>query len=225
MATDASQTRGHDTVLDVTGEQLAKVYAQAFLDAAGGSMNAVDAVAELKAVVSEILDQFPQFGEAVQSAFLSSEERVALIDRVLGGRVDTVVLNTLKVMSGHNRLSLLRTVATQAQELFNRDNGLVHVDVTSAAPLTPELTGSLEATLREKLGIVPVLQPTVDPEMIAGLKLRVGDTVYDGSLKTIFGKARQSIVERAIEKIEKSPEHFLSEESGPRANEGDEAEA
>ncbi len=210
MATDASQTRGHDTVLDVTGEQLARVYAQAFLDAAGKDASGADALAELKAVVEEVLDRFPDFGVAIRSAFLSHEERVGLIDRVLGGRVNSVVLNTLKVMSAHNRLGLLRTVAQQAQDLFNRDNGLVHVDVTSATPLTDALLGQLDSTLRDKLGIVPVVHTRVDPDMIAGMKLRIGDTVYDGSLNTIFAKARQSIVDRAIEKIENSPEHFIS---------------
>ncbi|MEM8866148.1 MAG: ATP synthase F1 subunit delta [Planctomycetota bacterium] len=211
MATDVS-TRGHDTVLDVDAERLAKVYAQAFLDAAGKSGSAVDAIGELKAVVSEILEKFPDFGEAIRSAFLSHEERIGLIDRVLGGRVDQVVLNTLKVMSAHNRLELIHSVARQAQELYDSDNGQVHVTVTSAVPLTDDVLHDLESALRTKLEIEPIVQANVDPEMIAGIKIRVRDTVYDGSLRTIFAKARNSIVERAIERIENDPSHFLSQD-------------
>jgi len=214
MATDASKNRGHDTVLDVTAEKLARVYAQAFIKAAGGdapSNNANEAVAELRAVVDEIINQHPQFSQALQSAFLSHDERVAMIDRVLGGRVDGVVLNTLKVMSAHNRLGLLRTVARQAEDLNDRNNGRLQVAVESAAELGDDLLNELKAMLGSKLGIEPVVRSSVDPDMIAGVKIRVGDTVYDGSLQTVFAKARQSIIDRAIEKIESTPEQFLSE--------------
>lgn len=224
MQTDASKTRGHDTVLDVTAEQLAKVYAQAFLDAAGRGGDTLNAIGELNAVIEEIIDRFPEFAEAIRSAFLSHEERVALIDRVLGGRVDGVVLNTLKVMSQHNRLSLLRGVAKQAQLLYDRDNGRVHVTVTAAQPLSDDLVGELESALRAKLGIEPVVAQSVDPDMIAGVKIRVRDTVYDGSLKTIFAKAKQSIIQRAIEKIEDDPSHFLMQEPADAAGPDGEGE-
>lgn len=213
MATDASKTRGHDTVLDVTGEQLAKVYAQAFLAAAGKSDTSSSAVEELNAVVDEVIQAHPQFREMLQSAFISHEERVAVLDRVLGGRVEPVVLNTLKVMSAHNRLGLLRSVARQSKDLFDRESGLVPVQVRSAAPLSDEMHSLLESTLRSRLGIDPVIETAVDPEMLAGLKIRIGDTVYDGSLQTVFAKARQSIIDRAIEKLETAPDLFVAEET------------
>ena len=213
MATEVSKAIGHDTVLDVTAEQLARVYAQAFIKAVGSGdgVSTDDAVAELNAVVEEVVGKHPEFGEALQSAFLSHEERVAMLDRVLAGRVDGVVLNTLKVMSAHNRLGLVKTVARQAEKLNNEINGRLQVAVQSAAPLGDDLLNELKAMLGSKLGIDPVLLPSVDPEMIAGLKVRVGDTMYDGSLQTVFAKARQSMIDRAIEKIEGNPEHFLSE--------------
>lgn len=218
MSTEVSKATGYDTVLDVDAERLAKVYAKAFLAAAtgkarGGGMSEAEAVTELKAVVAEVLDPFPRFGDAIQSAFLSHDERAALIDKVLKGKVDDVVLNTLKVMSAHDRLGLLRSVARQAEEIYDADSGRAHISVTSAHGLTPELVSQLENALRAKFGIEPVLKQVVDPDMIAGVKIRVGDTVYDGSLKTIFAKARSAIVTRAIERIENNPDHFLSEGS------------
>ncbi|MEM9187099.1 MAG: ATP synthase F1 subunit delta [Planctomycetota bacterium] len=223
MATETSRERGHDTVMDVTAEQLATVYAKAFLEASKQADSAAtpDAIDELGAVVTEIIERFPDFSEAVRSAFLSHEERVALIDRVLGGRVASVVLRTLKVLSAHNRMELLGSVARQSRELHERDNGRVHVAVTAPQELSADLVSELEAALRAKLGVEPIIEPTVDPDMIAGVKIRVRDTVYDGSLKTIFAKARQSIVERAIERIEHDPKHFLmNEPTGDAANGG-----
>lgn len=217
MATEVSQSRGHETVLDVGAEQVARVYAKGILEAArqaesAGGPPAGQSVEDLEAVVGEILDKHPDFAEATRSAFLSHEDRVGLIDRVLGGRVTPVAINTLKVLSSHQRLEILREVTRQARNLFDRDNGRVHVRVTTAQPLTQDLLDELANTLRVKLGVEPVLDPETDEEMIAGIKVRVRDTVYDGSLQTIFAKAKQSIIEHAIERIEHDPTHFLSDE-------------
>lgn len=215
MATETSQTRGHDTVLDVTAEQLASVYAKGFLAAAqqaGGMEGAKVALDELRAVDEEVFAQFPKLAEAARSAFLSHEERVGVLDRVLGGRVSPVVLNTLKVLSSHERFGLLRQVVGQSQLLLDRDNGRVHVRVTTAQRLDQPLLDELAGVLRQKLGVEPILEPEIDDDMIAGIKIRVKDTVYDGSLKTIFAKAKQSIIEHAIERIERDPTHFLSDE-------------
>lgn len=218
MATEVSKATGYDTVLDVDAERLAKVYAKAFLDAAtagaqSGGAPAADAVAELKSVVSEVIGKFPDFSEALRSAFLSHEDRLAMLDRVLGGKVSGVVLNTLKVMSGHNRLEILRDVSRQAEMLLNDRDGRVHVAVSAAFELGSDLLDELAKVLNSRFGVEPVLEPIVDPDMIAGIKIRVGDTVYDGSLQTAFGKARDAMITQAIDRIENNPLNFVNEPS------------
>ncbi len=208
MPIDPQKLPHHDTVLDVTGEQIARTYAEALLGAAAGSER--ETVGELQAIVTEVLNPHPEFIEPLRSAFLSHEERVALIDRVFGGRVSDIVLNFLKVLSNHNRLGILRSVAVQATRLWEESNGNVRVRVFSAEPLDDGLIGEIDAMLRAKTGKEPILSVSIDPDLIAGVQIHVGDRVYDGSLKTCLAKARQSIVNQTIERIEQSPEHFLS---------------
>lgn len=210
MQTDTKKATSHETALDVTGEQIGRVYAEAFLGAAETSGSADAAVGELEAVVAEVIDANPKFAEAVGSAFLSHEDRTGLIDRVLGGRVSPVVVNTLKVLSQHDRMPVLRTVAKQARGLFDQRAGRVPVQVTSAVELTPEMASNIEASLKQKLGGEPVLSLATDPELIGGLTIRVGDTIYDGSVRTVFDKARKAMIEDTVAKIEQNPESFLS---------------
>lgn len=209
METDTKKATGRDTVLDVSEEQIGRVYAEAFLGAATATGDAESTVEQLQAVVTEVLEVFPSFSEAVRSAFLSHEERTSLIQSVLGSRVSPVVLNTLKVLSQHNRMPILKTVAKQARQLFDEQNGRTAVEVVSAAELGADQLESIKQTLRAKLGAEPILESRTDPELIGGLTIRVGDTVFDGSVKTVFEKARQSMIERTVALIEQSPEGFV----------------
>jgi F-type H+-transporting ATPase subunit delta len=208
MPIDPRNLPHHDTVLDVTGEQIARTYADALLGAAVG--NEREVVGQLQGIVTDVLDPHPEFIEPLRSAFLSHEERVDLIDRVFGGRVSDVTLNFLKVLSKHNRLGILRSVAVQATRLWEESNDNVRVRVFSAEPLDEGLIGEIDAMLRAKTGKEPILSVSVDPDLIAGVQIHVGDRVYDGSLKTCLEKARQAIISHTIERIEQSPEHFLS---------------
>lgn len=208
MATDAPDTPKHETVLDVTGEQIARTYATAFLSAANETGNAGELVEELQAVVEQSLDSHPKFGEALRSAFISHEEQVGMIDRVFGGRVNSLVTNLLKVMSSHRRLNLLRSVATQSVELWNTQNNRITVEVVSADQLGDDLLQEISTVIERQFKIEPMLSTSVDPGMIAGLRIRVGDTVYDGSLKTVFERSRKKIIADTIEKIEKDPNLF-----------------
>lgn len=210
MAAFDQETATHETVMDVTGEQLARVYAEAFLGAAEAAGNSASAVDELEAFATQMITPFPKFAMALESAFLSHEERSGMLDRVAGGRVTPVVLNTLKVLSQHNRMSLIRSVAKQARELFNLSSGRVPVEVTSAEKLSDQLVSELADALRAKLSIEPVIESKTDPEMIAGLRVRVGDTVYDSSLQTALTRTRRVMVSQALQRIENAPEQFMN---------------
>lgn len=205
---DPNNPPQHDTVLDVTEEQIARTYAEALFGAAGD--NALSAVEELQAIRSEVLEPHPGFLEPLRSAFLSHEERVAMLDRVFGGRLSEVVLNFLKVLSKHNRLGILRSVVAQAVNLADQRSGRVRVHVRTATELDAATVGEIENTLRAKIGKDPVVSQTVDPDLIAGMQVQVGDTVYDSSLRTSLAKARKSIIAHTIEQIERNPESFLS---------------
>lgn len=209
MAAFDQETATHETVMDVTGEQLARVYAEAFLGAAEAVNYAAGAVDELEAFVAEMIRPYPKFALALESAFLSHEDRSGMLDRVAGGRLSPVVLNTLKVISQNDRMNLVGSVAKQARELFNRSSGRVPVEVTAAEPLSDALQQELADALRAKLSIEPVIETKADPELIAGLRIRVGDTVYDGSLQTALAKTRQVMVDQALQRIENAPDKFM----------------
>jgi len=205
-----AESAKHETVMDVTAERLARVYAQAFWGAALKQTDPVAAVDELRSVVTEALDKFPGFETILGSALVDPEGKKQLLDRVFGKQLSPTVLNFLKVLSAHDRLALLRLVVKESKGFVREHLGQVEVDVRVAAPLSDSLESDLMERLRKRAGTKePILKITVDPEIVGGIIVKVGDRVYDGSLRTRFEMAKRAIIERASDLIETKPDLFM----------------
>ena len=209
MPIDPNTDLRHETVLDVTEEQIARVYANGFLGAVAGEGNVEELVEELEAIVKDVLDRHPRFERSLSPAFMSNEDRLAMFDRVFGSRVSRPVLNLLKVLSAHGRVAALRSVVRQVRKLYGSSINRIDVEVRSALPLAEDVYASIRETLQARLGIQPVLRVAVDPDVLGGVVIKVGDTVYDGSIRTIFERARRAMIERAVETIEMKPHVFV----------------
>lgn len=196
-----------DVVLDVVEEQIARTYADGFLGAASDQAKG-DLVAELVAIREEVLKPHPRIIETLTSAFLDNEERVAIIDRILGGKVSTTVLNLVKVLSQHGRIGILHSVVNQTEKIHNEASGRADVVVRLAQEADAGLLKQIEETIKQKMGFEPILRVEIVPELVGGLEVRVGDTVFDGTVKTAFAKAHKKIVAQTIEAIETQPERF-----------------
>lgn len=202
LSTDKPKKRRN---LDVTAEQIARTYAQGFLNASGSDAVAVE---DLEAVSTEVLDAHPEFAEAMCSAFVDHEVRVGMIDRVLGGRVASTVVNLMKVLSAHGRMEIADEVARQARLLLDKQQGREAVLVRLAHAADDATLAEIEKTIRAIAGVEPVISVEIDPDLVGGLEIRVGDTVFDGTVRTAFAKAHKEIVEETVNAIENRPERF-----------------
>jgi F-type H+-transporting ATPase subunit delta len=199
----------HDTVMDVMEEQIARVYAQAFLGAVAKHANVADYVDEISAIVRDVLDPFPNLEDLLRSALLAHEHKEQILDRVFGPLVATDMLHFLKVLSRHDRLGLLRQVARLVGKLYSQQCGQATVELRVASEIDDALRNEIRDLLQKKLGKEPMLNVVVDPSLIAGMVVRVGDRVYDGSVYTQLNNARKAMIARAADLIEAGPERFL----------------
>ena len=199
----------HDTVMDVTEEQIARVYAQAFTDVAAKSPDPTAVVDEVASLVEDVLGNHPKLEQMLRSELVAPEQKEQLIDRVFRGRASVQVLNFLKVLSAHGRLGVLRSIARLLKKLDAKRRGMTDVEVRVAKPLDDGLKGEIENRLRKTLGGEPVLHVIVDPTLIAGIVIRVGDRVYDGSVHNQLERARRAMIDRATERIEIDSNQFM----------------
>ena len=178
---DINSSANHEQAVDVRSQQLAGVYAKAFLGAADKSGQTSERISEFDELVA-LLNQFPEFEKLFASAFIKHEDKVGIFDRVLASRLSSAMLDFLKVLSAHGRLGILREIHRQVHAQHDAKLGKVRVQVTTAMPLSPADSENLIPRLRAMLKGEPMVQWSVDPALIGGVVLRVGDTVYDGSV-------------------------------------------
>jgi F-type H+-transporting ATPase subunit delta len=200
----------HETVMDVTVEQLARVYAQAFMGVAAKLPNADELVQELRSLVTDVLDRFPQLEQTLESSLISHEQKEQMLNRLFGNRASLQVLNFFKVVSRHGRLDLLRPIVRQAEKIHAERSGKTDVEVRVAAELNDTLRNELASRLQKTLGKQPIVKLRIDPSLIAGIVVRIGDRVYDGSVRSQLESARKAMIERATEQIETGPDRFIS---------------
>jgi len=193
---------------DVAVEHIADVYGRALLGAAESAGAARAVLDEFDSLVADVLDRFPKLEAVLASGFVSEEEKSGIIDRVFGGRVSKTLIHFLKVVARHGRLELLRTIHRRAILFYDEMLGRVHVELWTAVPVDDALSRRIAERLRTVLGAEPVVKQTVDPNLIGGLVVRVGDTVYDGSIANQLRNMRQQIIDRSVHEIQSRRDRF-----------------
>jgi F-type H+-transporting ATPase subunit delta len=201
-----------DATENVGSQNVAAVYAKAYLGAteAAGSTDA--ALAELESLVSDVLDKLPRLDAIFSSRLVSADQKIELIDKAVGTKATPLLRNFLKVLARHGRLDILRSVRSAAKKIVDKLRGRFRVHVTTAAELDGQLQQQLSETLRGMLGGQPVLVVNTRPELIGGIVLRVGDTVYDGSVATRLARIRDQMIDRSVHEIQSGRDRFGSAE-------------
>lgn len=199
-----------ESAINVGQEQVALVYAKAFLAAAEKAGDAGGRVEELTSLVDDVLVSQPKFAEVLGSRRLAHDEKSALIDRVFGGKASPLLLSFLKVLSSHGRLDALQAIGREVRARYDEQLGRKRVKITAATALDKAMQGELTEKLRAMLGGEPVLEVAVRPELIGGILIRVGDTVYDGSVASRLARLRTQMIDRSIHEIQSRRDRFCN---------------
>jgi F-type H+-transporting ATPase subunit delta len=183
-------------VLDPGDRRLAKVYAEALLDAAAKRNQMAEALAELDSLIDDVFGSQPEFEALLASGAVSRHHKAEVLHRAFDGRAGETFLNFLFVLNDHGRLGLLRGIRQEARALYDERMGRVPVVVRSAVPLQDDQRERLLQELRQTFGKEPILQAKVDPSLLGGLVVQVGDWLYDASVRTRLDNIRKYLIER-----------------------------
>jgi F-type H+-transporting ATPase subunit delta len=203
----AADTNGQPSG-EVGSQGIAAVYAKAFVGATEAAGVTDAALAELDSLVTDVLDKLPRLDAIFSSAIVSGDEKIALIDKSIGPKATPLLRNFMKILARHGRLGLLRGVRREARKIVDKLRSRLRVYVSTATELDGDLTRRLTDMLRSMLGAEPVLEVNTRPELIGGMVLRVGDTVYDGSIATRLERIREQMIERSVHEIQSGRDRF-----------------
>lgn len=195
---------------DAGAVRVAQVYAQALLDDAEKHHCTAEIEQELDMLVRNVAGKDPLLASFFLGGVLGRDRRRAVLHNAFDGRVSELFLNFLLVLNDHDRLELLRLILEQYRQLREQREGKVHVYAVSAVPLTGEQQERLVQHVRELTGQEPVLETVIDPEILGGLIVQVGDFRFDASVRSQLAKLRNQLIERSSHEIQAGRDRFSS---------------
>ena len=178
-------------------EAIARVYADALFD-----------VAKQEDKLDAVHDQLGQFADAVGenrdlqvflfSPYFSSAEKRDGIGKAISG-AEPELLNFLELLAEKHRMPAIFRIRDRFVELWAEDRKRLEVRLTSAVELDDDVVERVGGEIQRQTGREIDLFREVDPEVLGGLVLRVGNMVLDGSIKTKLEKLRKQVRGRSPE--------------------------
>lgn len=156
-------------------------YAAALLELAAATDDA-DTIARELAAVFDLLDRNPEICDFLASSQVRDDGKRAALDDLLRGRIRPVLLYWILILVAEGVWPRRREAAQAFYALAAQRDGSGMAEVVSATPLTAAQLAAVERAVGAWVGRPVRLQARVDPEVIGGLSVRVGDRVIDGTV-------------------------------------------
>lgn len=188
--------------IDITADRVAKVYAQAILEAADAAKCVDTVLAELATLARDVLPKVPEARAAFASPKVPAEQKAALIDKIGKGRLAPTTVNTLHVLARHGRLGILAPIVASLEQLADERAGRQQATFTTATALSADEQTKIAAEVEKALAARLKPEFVVDPDIIGGLIVRIGDTIYDQSVVTSLTRLGGRLQQRNIEAIQ-----------------------
>ena len=172
-------------------QQLADVYARSLFE-----------VASEHDVLDDVHEQLGEFADAFEeerdlrvfffSPYFSSDEKIEGLEKVVEG-ADERLLNFLELLAEKHRLPYLPRIRSRFDKLWAEERQLINVDITSAVELDKSTVRSIGQRIEKDTGRSVELSASVDPEVLGGLVIRVGNMVMDASVRNRLERLRSEV--------------------------------
>ena len=138
-------------------------------------------------------DRLSRFLEAPQ---ISAAQKNAVLSKAFEDRAPRLFLRFLQRLVLNRRQMLIPEIANEYRDLVDEVEGRVHAQVTLAKPIDEEQRAAIARDLTHTLGQPVVPQVRINPNILGGIVVRVGDRVMDGSVRRRLGILRNRMIAR-----------------------------
>jgi F-type H+-transporting ATPase subunit delta len=174
----------------------ARRYAESVFEIAGRDKTVDQWRRELD-LAAQVLDD-PSVAHGLNDPTVASATREAALEAGLGKQVSQPVMNLLRLLIRRGRIEDLPRIASEFRRRDNLRLGIIPARAVSTAPLEPAEVKALTARLEQMTGGRIELEQEVDPSLLGGLVVRVGDRLIDGSVRGRLERLRNQLVSGAL---------------------------
>jgi F-type H+-transporting ATPase subunit delta len=174
-------------------EEIAQVYARSLFEVAS-EQDKLDTISEQLGQFADALEQNRDVAVFFFSPYFSVQEKKDGLRRSVEG-ADPVFVNFLEALIERHRMPAIYRIRTEFEVLSDKSKKLLPVQVTSAIELDRQLVQDLGRRIGEQTGNEIQLSSRVDPEILGGIVLRVGNFILDASIRTRLEQLRREVAQ------------------------------
>jgi F-type H+-transporting ATPase subunit delta len=172
-------------------EEIAQVYARSLFEVAE-ERDKIDLVRDELGQLADALAESRELELFFFSPYFSTEEKKQGLDKAVVG-ADEIVRNFLAVLIENHRMPALMRIRREYDRLWREANHLLPVQVTSAVELDEAVTRQIGDEIGRQTGRKVELSSNVDPDVLGGIVLRVGNSILDASIRSRLERLRKQV--------------------------------
>ncbi len=168
-------------------------YARALFQIATRS-NSVDEVEKDLRLVDLALRGSPGYLRSLKAPNISGFHKIAIFKKAFGSEISALSLRFLDLLVERRREDVLHDIYAEFRAMANASRNILPVEVRAAVDLTPAELEALAAALSRRTGKQVVVELEIQPELMGGIVVRMGDTVIDGSIRGRLTQLRNHLL-------------------------------
>lgn len=172
-------------------EDLAQVYARSLFEVAR-DRGTIDEVRDQLGEIADALEDNRQLATFFFSPYFSTDEKKDGLARTVQG-ADEIVVNFLELLLENHRMPVVFRIRREFDALWREENRLLPVQVTSAVELDEDVARRIGEAIGERTGERVDLTTVVDPDILGGIVLRVGNSILDASIRNRLDHLRREV--------------------------------
>ena len=172
-------------------EEIAAVYARSLFEVAK-EQDKLDAVREQLGAFADALSETRELQVFFFSPYFSTQEKEDGLERAVSD-VDPAVMNFLKLLIEKHRMPTVFRIRANYDKLWEQENKLLPVQITSAVELDEGTVRQLGDRISEQTGRTVELSARVEPDILGGLVVRVGNSIIDASIRSRLEQLRRQV--------------------------------
>jgi F-type H+-transporting ATPase subunit delta len=176
-------------------EELAQVYARSLFQVAR-EQDKLDVIRDQLATVADAFDEHRELQTFFFSPYFSVAEKQDGLARILDG-ADESLTNFLRLLIENHRMPVIFRVRSEFQRMWDEENRTLAVEITSAVELDSATAENLGRTIGERAGRKVTLAARVDPDILGGIVVRVGNSILDASIRNRLEQLRRHVAQGA----------------------------
>lgn len=172
------------------GARPALRYAKAILNLAQEAKADAEVNKDMKLIAATVAEN-DELSVMLSSPIIKAADKKEVLKKLFAGKVNNISLGLFNLLEENKRMSMLEPIATQYSIIFDHAQSMQVARVTTAVPLTKELEKKVLDKIVELTGNKASIKNIINPNVLGGFILRVGDVQYDASISNHLNELRK----------------------------------